>query len=610
MTRRICLLAATWLLVTVPGAWAWEARPSDGPAVAIGDAVAEFTFKDLRFLERSLADLGPKQAYVFVFTTLDCPVVNRYLPRLKELDEAYRDRGVQFVAINVGPQDTIREAAYQAIKADCAFPFCKDFDGVVVRALGVSRTPEVAILDGQHKLRYRGRIDSQYRTGGVQPTPGREDLKAALEDILANREVAVAETPVDGCKITPARTPKFDFPVTYAEHVAPILQKHCQDCHHPGSTGPFALLSLDDAAGHADMIAEVVREQRMPPVYASDEQGHEIINRLMLTDEERNLVWAWCRGEQAPGDLTKQPAPRAFRDDRWEIDQPELVTTMKKPVKLPAQGILPYKYIFLPHKFEHDTWVQGVQILPSNTAAMHHCNLACLPPGGGYNDADFITGYVPGGTALTTNANEAFLIPKGSVLVLQCHYVTTGQECEDQTSVGFKFAKGLIQHRLRHFRVTTGDFAIAAGSGHYPVSSVRTLEHASTGVGMFSHMHLRGKDMVFTALYPDGQRETLLAIPNYSFDWQMGYRWTPGQKKFPAGTKIEVVAHYDNSPFNPYNPDASAVVKEGDQTFDEMMFGFFFFTEDDEQLNLTVDPSTGVGTPAPAADEQAATTGG
>jgi hypothetical protein len=115
----------------------------------------------------------------------------------------------------------------------------------------------------------------------------------------------------------------------------------------------------------------------------------------------------------------------------------------------------------------------------------------------------------------------------------------------------------------------------------------------TTGIGMFSHMHLRGKDMTFFARPPEGEAETLLAIPNYHYDWQQNYRWQPGTKKFAKGTKIEVTAHFDNSRFNPFNPDPTATVKNGQQTFEEMMFGFFFYTADGEDLNLKVDPKTG-----------------
>ena len=139
--------------------------------------------------------------------------------------------------------------------------------------------------------------------------------------------------------------------------------------------------------------------------------------------------------------------------------------------------------------------------------------------------------------------------------MLQIHYVTTGKATTDQTSVGLVFCKGKIDKEIKNFQVNDQKFAIPPGAPHHRVVAERTFEHPATGIGMFSHMHLRGKDMTFFAKYPDGTVETLLAVPNYSFDWQMSYRWDVGKKKFPPGTKIECIAHFDNSPFNPYNPD-------------------------------------------------------
>ena len=85
----------------------------------------------------------------------------------------------------------------------------------------------------------------------------------------------------------------------------------------------------------------------------------------------------------------------------------------------------------------------------------------------------------------------------------------------------------------------------------------------------------------------------MLRIPNYSFDWQESYRWTPDTMRFPKGTVLDVLAHFDNSAFNPYNPDPHTTVSEGPQTHEEMMYGFVFFTRDDEHLDLRIDPGTG-----------------
>jgi thiol-disulfide isomerase/thioredoxin len=572
--------------------------------VAIGQQVDDLGFKDIRYLPRKLSDFGGKKAYVIMFTTLDCPVVQRYLPRLAELDAEYRDKGVQFIAVNVGPNDDIREVAYQAMRAECAFPFTKDFAGDMARALGAKRAGEVVVLDGERKLRYRGRVDDQFRLGGERPKSTRDDLKLAIEDMLAGRSVEVAETAIDGCLIQFPKPRPGDKSITFAEHIAPLLQKHCQDCHREGNPeAPFALASYDDAKDHAEMMLEVVGEQRMPPWYGSKDHG-KFTNIRGMTLAERNLVEDWVRADCPQGDMSKAPAPRQFSESKWKIGEPDMV--LKTPVqKIPATGYIDYRYVILPHFFKEDTWVQGVQILPENSKAMHHCNMAYIMLGEKPSNNNFITGQVPGGDAMILDRNVAFKIPAKSSLVLQIHYVTLGEETTDQISVGLRFAREVVHKHLRNTQVTNLTFKIPPQASHYEVSAVRELKHDITGYGMFSHMHLRGKDMTFSAILPDGKKETLLVVPNYSFDWQQSYRWPEDEIKFKKGTKLEVVAHYDNSSFNPYNPDPNQEVPEGQQTFHEMMYGFVFYTHDDEQLNLQIDPKTG-HVVSPAADQSAA----
>jgi mono/diheme cytochrome c family protein/peroxiredoxin len=591
--RRFAWFVLAVLLALVVDRVAVAAEAQSTSPVKIGDRVADFTFKDIRYLPRTLADFGDRQAYVIVFTNIDCPLVKRYLPRLAELEREYRERGVQFMAVNAAADDSVVEIAYQAVKADAEFPFTKDFDGEVVRALGAERTPEVCVLDGERRLRYRGRIDSQYRLGGVREGESREDLKLAIDDVLAGREVAVTETPVDGCLITLATAPQPSADITYSSHVASLMKQHCQECHQPNTTAPFALLSYEDAKSNGEMIAEVVREQRMPPCYASDEQV-EIVNRKEMTPQERDQVITWVRSGMPLGDGSKLPEPLKPREGEWEIGTPDLIVGAPKPVKIPADGIVEYKYLMLPHVFKEDTWVQKVEILPGNHAVVHHANLVAINPLGKYSSEAFITGYVPGGTAMMLDPNMAYKIPKNSVLALQIHYVTVGEATTDQIRVGLCFPKEPVHTQVKHFQVHDGKFVIPPGAPHHRSTATLTLKNDSTGLGMFSHMHVRGKDMVFSALYPDGRNEVLLAIPNYNFDWQMNYRWAPRSKKFPAGTKIQVVAHFDNSKFNPYNPDATKEVREGQQTYEEMMYGFFFYTDDTQKLNVQVDPKTGV----------------
>jgi len=604
-SARSLALAACALAAALPAAA--DDAAAAGPA--IGERVAELRFVDTRYLERSLTELGERPAYVIAFTTTTCPLARRYLPRLAAMERSYRDRGVAFLAVNVGPGDTVIDVAQQAVEQDVPFPCVKDFDHSVAAAVGATRTPEVVVLDAERRLRYRGRIDGQYRVGGVRPDAGRADLREALDDVLAGREVRVPETPVDGCRITPPAPPETEVEVTYHRDVAPILQEHCIDCHRPGTEAPFPLLTYDDAWTVSSMIAEVVEQRRMPPWYAV-EGPETFTNHRGLSDEEVATVLAWVAQGTPEGDPADgPPAPDLPDTGGWQIGEPDLVITQSDTTELPAEGYVDYQYVILPHVFAEDTWVDQIQILPANSEVVHHCNMAYLIPGeDGLGETTFLTGKVPGSGPMKLRDGVALEIPAGASLVLQVHYITTGEPETDRLSVGFRFPREPVRKRLRHLIVRDRDFEIPAEAPAHEVRDARTVPVDAVGAGLFAHMHLRGRDMTFRARYPDGETEALLRIPNYSFDWQLGYSWPdgPDAKRFPQGTRIECVGHFDNSPFNPYNPGPEDAVRWGEQTYHEMFYGFFFYVAADEDLGLRIDPETGTVRDAAPADEEPA----
>ncbi len=589
-SRLLGLLVLTGLHFATPQTQAAN-KVADAAKVNVGDTIADLSFKDIRFLPRQLSEFGEHPAYVAVLVNSTCPIVQRYMPKLKRLSEEYDN--VQFVAINVSEADSIPDMAAHALKYDMPFPFVKDIDGECVRALGVERTPEVVILDADRKLRYRGRIDDQYRLGGNSPKVTSDDLKSALDAVLAGGEVAMAETPVDGCKITPPTPIKPDASLTWASDIAPIMEQRCASCHQPNTEAPFALLKYEDVAANAEMIAETVADERMPPWYA-DPSIEGFANDRSMTDDEKRTILEWVAAGAPSGDEDVVIVPTNVREGKeWEFGEPDRIITALEEHKLPAEGYVDYQYAVLPYVFEEDTWVQSIEILPDNPRVVHHCNLLMFKPTEGIESAQFITGKVPGSGALKLENGIAVHFPRGTALVLQIHYTTTGQKERCRISLGLGHARETVMKSFRHVLVSAYKFQIAPGDGHYPVESKETLEHDVTGIGMFSHMHVRGKDMSFTVEYPDGEREHLLTVPNYSFDWQMGYEWPVQQRKFPAGTTFEVKAHFDNSEFNPFNPDPTVTVGYGPQTYHEMMMGFYFYTRDDENLNLTIDPKTG-----------------
>jgi len=555
-------------------------------------AVVDAPFTDLRWQTRRPAELGATAATIVFFATVECPLVQRYLPRLGELAREHTDRGVVVLVVHVGPGDNLVDAAAQVTLAAPAAVFGKDFGGGFARACGVDRTATALVLDAQRRIVYRGRIDDQYGYAGAREQPTRSDLREALAQLLAGQPIAVPETAVAGCRMTWPATVRPDAVPTFARDIAPLVQRHCQACHRPGGEAPFPMLDEAQVKKHAAMIGEVVEQGRMPPWYGSAAHG-AFVNHRGLSAAERSTLAAWLAGGMPGGNAADLPAPLPPPPSEWRIGEPDLVVTVKSPVRLPADGLVPYQYFLLPHRFDHDTWVEAIEIRPENKRALHHCNLARVKFGEKFSQDGFITGYVPGGDPLVMDTGTAVRIPAGSALALQAHYVTTGQPEVDRLSVGFRFPRVVVQKEMKVTTCADFKFAIPPGALAHPVRAVRQLRDDAVGIGMFVHMHLRGRDMTVVAESPDGTKETLLVVPNYNFDWQQSYRWAPAQKEFAKGTRVTALAHYDNSAWNPFNPDPAQTVKFGLETTDEMMYLFFFWVAKNEALGLHIDPTNG-----------------
>jgi len=577
---------------------------ADDERPPIGSVVSDLTFRDIRGLDRNLAELGQHRAYVFVFTTTSCPLVQRSMPKLVELNRLFGLQDVQFVAMNVGADDTIREVAEQALEFGAVFPFVKDVDLSCASALGVTRTPEVAVLDHDGRLIYRGRIDDQLRLGGSRPEPTRKDLEEALRQLLSGEPITVTETPVDGCEIThPAPLNSGDANgLEYHHDIEPLLDRKCNNCHHPGTAAPFSLRTFAEVSANAAMIARVVQDETMPPWFASARHG-KFQNDPSLTRNEKTTLLRWINAGCREGDPSAAESHEylhtdsaaADSSDGWRIGKPDLVITMLEQHDVPETGFVPYRYSVLPYLFLQDTWVEAIEIRPDNRAVVHHCNMAYVTTDGA-SEETFLTGYIPGGQAMDLGRFDngaAVFIPKGSGLGLQIHYTTTGKPERCRISVGMRFPRRTVQKRMSHFLLDPRPIAIPPYDPAYEMRADHTIPQDIDLLGMFAHMHVRGKDMTFFAEVPGQAKETLLRIPNYNFEWQLGYELKPGDKKLPKDTVIEAVAHFDNSAFNPFNPDPSKTIRYGAQTVDEMFNAFVFFVDSSEQLNLTVDPKTG-----------------
>jgi peroxiredoxin len=558
--HRFALLIALLTPATLhAGATSFKLNASDGKPWALDDCKAK--------------------AVVVVFIGTQCPVNNAYMPRLNELNREYRNKGVQFVAINANEHDTIDAIKAHAAKFKLTFPVLRDDKNATANRFGAERHPTAYLLDGDRKIRYQGRIDDQFGIGYDRGKPNHRDLAVAIDAVLAGKDVATAKTTVEGCFITKApkaTTAKSD--ITFTKDISRILQNRCQECHRPGQIGPMPLLSYDDASNWAAMIKEVIADDRMPPWHADPKHG-KFKNDRRLSNDERTKLLAWIDAGCPEGKTSDLPEARKFTQG-WSIGTPDVVFTMPDAIVVPPKAeksSLPYKYVLIPTNFTEDKWVQAVEARPGNHEVVHHI-VAYSFAGKRVQGTDgigdgLLVAYAPGDLGSVFAPGAAKKVPKGASIVLQMHYTPTSTEQKDQSSVALIFAKAPPREEVKTRAITQRLFAIPPGDDNYQVVSKTTLAKDAIVYSMFPHMHLRGKDFKFEIIYPDNKRETVLSVPRYDFGWQSNYIFEK-PLRLPAGTRIECTAHFDNSKKNANNPDATKTVFWGEQTWQEMMIGF------------------------------------
>ena len=560
----------------------------------IGKKIESFSLRDYRGAERSLKDLfTDRKLLVVAFVGCECPLAKLYAPRLAELAKEYASKGVGFVAVNANQQDSASEIGDYAKTHGISFAILKDVGNVLADQFGAARTPEVYVLDNERQIRYAGRIDDQYGIGFARPVPERRDLAEALDEMLAGKPVSTPRTEAPGCYIGRVQKGPKAGELTYSKQIAPVLQKHCVVCHREGQIAPFALTNYDEVIGWTATIQEVVEAGRMPPWHADPKHG-KFSNDARLPDADKKLLLDWINDGAPQGDPKDLPKFVDFHEG-WRIPKPDIIVKMPKPFKVPAQGDVPYQFIVVESGFTEDTWIQAAEVRPSCRSVVHHVLVFVQPPGAGIDDtgglvSNWIAAMAPGSPALIYPEGTAKLVPAGSRFLFQIHYTPDGSVKEDQCSVGLVLADPKsVKREVSTLMAANGSFEIPPHDPHYKVEATHKLAHDTIVLEMLPHTHLRGKTFRYEAILPNGEREILLDLPNYDFNWQNRYLLAE-PRLLPKGTKIFCTAHYDNSKNNRANPDPDSAVRWGDQTWEEMMIGYFSGMRADEDLQKNPRP--------------------
>ena len=562
---------------------------------------------------------------VLAWTGLGCPMSKLYRPRLERFAKEFEPKGIAFFLVDSNTQDM--RADLKKLASGFAFPVVRDTNGKLAREFKVARTTEVLLLNAKGAVVYRGAVDDQFGfrknddtgAGGVgafrRTEPRVHHLREAITALLAGKKIAVARTEPFGCALGLTDVPAKGE-ITFHQHIEPILQMHCQECHHKGGGGPFALETFKQAKGWAKMMVEVTAEKRMPPWNADPKIGR-FKNARGLGAEEIKLLAEWLKAGAPRGNPVQAP-PRLSWNTGLGLGKPDHIIELPA-FDVPASGSVPYRYVRVKTNFIEDKWVRAAEFSSDTPEVVHHV-LSFLseprrnrraqgrpwtPPfnmlaplegaeprefaywigrnrkylsqyqvgqGGGLNGY-FLSGIV-GERPLVLPRGRAKLLPAGASIMFQVHYNPNGTAQKSISRLRLWFADGPPLEAVDMHAASTVVFRIPPGKPDYEVRASHRFQRDGLLLALQPHMHYRGKSFRYVAEYPDGRKETLLHVPTYDFNWQHKYELAE-PKWLPRGTRLRAIGVYDNSAANPDNPDPKREVFFGLQSDEEMFIGFF-----------------------------------
>ena len=365
---------------------------------------------------------------------------------------------------------------------------------------------------------------------------------------------------------------------TFSKEVAPIIFNKCAGCHRPGEIAPMSFQNYQEVRPWAKAIREKVVNRTMPPWHADPHIG-QWTNDKRLSQSEIDTIVAWVDNGAKEGAAKDLPALPKFASG-WQIGEPDITFRLPEEYTVPAEGTVPYIYFQVPSNFKEDKYVTAMEARAGDLSVVHHIVVYVREPNPTkpkrQNDlGDGLLGALsPGMTPFIAQPGTAKLIKAGSTIVFQMHYTPSGKVTKDRSLLGLKLATAPVDKVITTTAAWEARFEIPAQAENHEVKASWVADEDIDIISLMPHMHLRGKDYLYRAVYPDGRSEVLLSVPKYDFGWQT-YYYPKHPIRIPKGTKIETVAHYDNSTKNLQNPDPKIAVHFGEQTWEEMMNGFF-----------------------------------
>ncbi len=551
-------------------------------ATQAAERVSDFSLIDHNGKFFQLSRVADKDAVVLLAHE-DSRDVRRAYGDLEDLLERFADSNVAFYLIDsTGETDKI-EMRDVADDADITLPILMDEAQLVAEELGIQRATDVVILDPTSKeVVYRGALNNRWAEGSRARRASEHYVADALTAYLADQEVSSEQLASKGDAIDFSAKVAHQQEVSYAEDIVPILKARCVSCHMEGGIAPFAMTSHQMVRGWSPMIREVLYTKRMPPgqidpVYVGD--FHEVAH---ITVEETQKLVHWIDNGSQNNDASDPLAEYTPEVAKWSYGEPDMVIQIPAQ-QIPATGVQDYRNIQLPLELEDDIWVKAVEFEAGDPTVLHHIIAFAYGPSGMnefqlLNQGIGLGAYAPGNEVNTYPENSGFPLKKGGGLMLQLHYTTSGKEAVDASEIALYLWDEEPERPVLGGSAAELEINIPPFEPRHEMVATAKFRKDSYLTMLGPHMHYRGYDANFRLVYPDGKEEEILNVPNYQFNWQKVYDFKD-PLFVPAGTEMVFTGTFDNSEMNPFNPDPSQTLTWGEQTWQEMFFGFYRYVE-------------------------------
>ena len=517
-----------------------------------------------------------------------CPIVRNALTDFHKISTEYSEKGFVFFMLNSNTQDNRSKIAKEASEFNFQVPVLVDNNQLIADELDITLTAEAIVLHPTtREILYRGPINNRLDYEAQMDEASETYLKDALDAILAGKAPKDKQQMAKGCKVTRLTNLEKKDTLTYTKDIAPILSESCVKCHRDGGIAPWAMTDYQTVVGWSAMMKEVLLSNRMPPWKADPEIG-EFENSFALSDSNRRKIISWIDDGltlgQGEDPLVKLPK----YVKKWQEGTPDQIVVLKEEA-IPASKLIPYRYQKISLELEEDKWLKGVEIQPGNPKVVHHIVLTNTAT----NRASPITDRKPrpwtdnyialgGGADQVTMFPEGtgVFIPKGTILTMQIHYTPTGKPETDKTQIGFYYYNEKPEKEFYALSPSNTEFVIPPFGKNIALSVADEIKRDIKIHYVVPHMHYRGKSIKISAILPNGDKKTIISVPDFSFNWQWLYKLKE-PVSVPKGSKVIVEGVYDNTFQNPLNPDPTQELIYGIQSTDEMLIGFFNYTLED-----------------------------